>query len=82
MKLTDMRVIATPIRFDPSTNRYTPELALGDRVSDCKNEFIVTRRSGFIIELDRVTIAGPKVYGGRSVDPYSPEFAGDLFKCV
>lgn len=68
------------VRYDPSTDKYTGNIKLGDIVSDGKDNFIVTRRSGYLLEVDKVTPEGRKVYGSINVDPTSTEFKGDLYK--
>ena len=68
------------VRYDPSTDKYTGDVKLGDTVSDGKDNFIVTRRSGYLLEVDKVTPEGKKVYGSINVDPTSTEFKGDLYK--
>jgi len=68
------------VRYDPSTDKYTGNIKLGDTVSDGKDNFIVTRRSGYLLEVDKVTPEGRKVYGSINVDPTSTEFKGNLYK--
>ena len=69
-----------PVRYDPSTDKYTGNINLGDTVTDGTDNFVVTRRSGYTLELDKVTPEGKKIAPSRSVDPTSPEFKGDLYK--
>lgn len=75
-----------PVRYDPSTDKYTGDIQLGDMLTDGKENFIVSRRSGYTLELDKVTPRGEslspniRMFGSRSVDPTSPEFKGDLYK--
>lgn len=75
-----------PIRYDPSTDKYTGDIGLGDMVTDGTDNFIVSRRSGYTLELDKVTPRGEslspniRMFGSRSVDPTSPEFRGNLYK--
>jgi len=69
-----------PVRYDPSTDKYTGDIKLGDTVTDGTDNFIVTRRSGYTLELDKVTSEGKKIAPSRSVDPTSPEFKGNLYK--
>lgn len=69
-----------PVRYDPSTDKYTGDINLGDTVTDGTDNFVVTRRSGYTLELDKVTPEGKKIAPSRSVDPTSPEFKGDLYK--
>jgi len=68
------------VRYDPSTDKYTGDIKLGDTVSDGKDNFVVTRRSGYLLEVDKVTPEGRKVYGSINVDPTSTEFKGDIYK--
>lgn len=68
-----------PVRYDPSTDKYSGGgLKNGDLLTDGKDVFRVTRRSGYTVEVDKRTENGWKVAGSRSVDPTSPDFRGDL----
>lgn len=69
-----------PIRYNSSTDKYDGGLENGDTVTDGQTTFIVTRKSGYTLQIDEMTEAGRKIAPSRSVDPTSPEFKGDLWK--
>lgn len=80
-KASDPAAADGAIRYNPATDKYTPAIELGDVLSDGRDTYTVTRRSGFTLEVDIMGAGGARAAStSLSVDPFSPEFKGNLFK--